>query len=158
MSTPARTDTALDVRPPTFSGMVLLPQDAGYDEARAIHNGLIDKRPGVIARCRTAEVIAAAVQFAAERGLEIAVRGGGHKVAGRCVTDGGVMIDPSLMGGVTVDATQRTASGRYVNYLGDDEGSSVASPYGANYDRRRRVKAQYDPSNLFRLNQNIVPA
>ena len=110
MSTPSRTGPATDFRPPQFTGNVLLPGDAAYDVARTIHNGLIDKRPGVIARCRTSADIAAAVKFAVERGLEIAVRGGGHNVAGRCVTDGGVMIDLSLMTDVRVDPANRTAT------------------------------------------------
>ena len=79
-----------------FSGQVLAPGDPGYDEARRIHNGLIDKRPAWIARClHTADVVDA-VNFAREEGLEISVRGGGHNVAGKAVTDGGLMIDLSL--------------------------------------------------------------
>ena len=109
MATPARAIPPLDLRPPAFSGTVLMPQDTGYDEARSIHNGLIDKKPAIIARCRTVDDISAAVKFAAANGLEIAVRGGGHNVAGRCVTDGGVMIDLSLMTGVTVDPEKRIA-------------------------------------------------
>ena len=63
---------------PTFSGEFLKPGDAGYEEARRVHNGLIDKRPAVIARClHTADVVAA-VDFAKDEGLEISVRGGGH--------------------------------------------------------------------------------
>src|SRR5881409_2711037 len=91
-----------------FSGQVLTPDDSGYDAARAIHNGLIDKRPALIARClNTADVIDA-VNFGREEGLEISVRGGGHNVAGRAVTDGGLMIDLSLMKGVHVDPKRRS--------------------------------------------------
>ena len=86
-----------------FSGQVLGPGDPGYDEARRIHNGLIDKRPALIARClHTADVVDA-VNFGREEGLEISVRGGGHNVAGKAVTDGGLMIDLSLMKGIHVD-------------------------------------------------------
>ncbi len=91
-----------------FSGQVLEPSDVGYDAARQVHNGLIDKRPALIARCQgTADVIDA-VNLAREEGLEVAVRGGGHNVSGRCVTDGGLMIDLQPMKGVHVDPKART--------------------------------------------------
>ncbi|HET6848517.1 MAG TPA: FAD-binding oxidoreductase [Gaiellales bacterium] len=92
-----------------LSGTVLLPDDAEYETARKVHNGLIDKRPAAIARCETAEDVAAAVRFATESGLEIAVRGGGHNVAGRCVSEGGLMIDLSRMRSVEVDPAAKTA-------------------------------------------------
>ena len=66
----------------SFDGQVLTPGDAGYDQARAIWNGAIDRKPAVIARCATAEQVAAAIRFAREDGLEIAIRGGGHNYAG----------------------------------------------------------------------------
>lgn len=88
---------------------VLRPNDAGYDEARRIHNGLIDKRPALVARCRTAAAVAAAVALARRDGLEISVRGGGHNVAGKAVTEGGVMIDLSPMKQIVVDPKARTA-------------------------------------------------
>jgi len=75
------------------SGQVLAPTDAGYDKARAVHNGLVDKRPALIVRCRTADDVVAGLALARRAGLEVSVRGGGHNVAGRAVTDGGVMID-----------------------------------------------------------------
>ncbi|MGH3127716.1 MAG: FAD-binding oxidoreductase, partial [Gaiellaceae bacterium] len=92
-----------------FSGRLLQPGDAGYDEARRIHNGLIDKRPALIARCRNAGDVARVVLFANEHGLEIAVRGGGHNVAGRAVTEGGLMIDLAEMKRIEVDPDARTA-------------------------------------------------
>jgi FAD/FMN-containing dehydrogenase len=92
-----------------FAGEVLAPGDAGYDERRRIHNGLIDRRPGLIARCRGTADIADAIALARDCDLEISVRGGGHNVAGRAVTDGGVMIDLSLMKGIHVDPAARTA-------------------------------------------------
>jgi FAD/FMN-containing dehydrogenase len=92
-----------------FSGTLLWPGDDGYEEARRVHNGLIDKHPAVIARCRGAADVAAAIGFARDGGLEISVRGGGHNVAGRAVTDGGAMIDLSLMKGISVDAEAHTA-------------------------------------------------
>jgi FAD/FMN-containing dehydrogenase len=93
----------------SFSGTVLEPGDAGYDEARRVHNGLIDRRPALIARCRTTADIADAVRFARAAGLEICVRGGGHNVAGRAVVDGALMIDLAQMKGIHVDPGARTA-------------------------------------------------
>jgi FAD/FMN-containing dehydrogenase len=81
----------------------LLPGHPGYEHARHIHNGLVDKRPALIARCQTAADVAAAVRAARLAEIEISVRGGGHNVAGRAVTDGGVMIDLSLMKRAEVD-------------------------------------------------------
>ena len=92
-----------------FSGTLLLPDGVGYDEARKIHNGMIDRRPALIARCLGSADIADAVNFARTRGLELAVRGGGHNVAGRAVCDGGLMLDLSLMKGIHVDPVHRTA-------------------------------------------------
>jgi FAD/FMN-containing dehydrogenase len=93
----------------TFSGRLLQPGDTGYDEARRVHNGLIDKRPALIAQCRGMADIADAVRLGRELGLEVAVRGGGHNPAGRSTTDGGLMIDLSLMRSVHVDAARCTA-------------------------------------------------
>ena len=91
-----------------FSGALLKPGDEGYDEARRVHNGLVDKRPALIARCRNESDVVHAVRLAHEAGLEVAVRGGGHNVAGRATIDGGVMIDLSLMKGIDVDPNTRT--------------------------------------------------
>jgi FAD/FMN-containing dehydrogenase len=92
-----------------FGGEVLLPADAGYDEARSLWNGEIDRRPAAIARCTTAEQVATAVTFAQDQNLEIAVRGGGHNYAGNGSCDGGLMIDLSRMNTVTVDPAARRA-------------------------------------------------
>jgi FAD/FMN-containing dehydrogenase len=92
-----------------FSGEVVGPDDAGYDERRAVHNGLVDKRPALIARCANTADIADAVRFARAEGLEISTRGGGHNVAGKAVTDGGIMIDLASMRGSYVDPTKRRA-------------------------------------------------
>ena len=93
----------------TFSGQLLRLGDLGYDEARKVHNGLIDKRPTLIARCRGLADIADAVKMARDRKLEVAVRGGGHNVAGRATIDSGLMIDLSLLKGIHVDPKARTA-------------------------------------------------
>lgn len=92
----------------SFAGTVLEPQDAGYDEARRVHNGMIDRRPVLIARCQNAADIADAVRFARGNGLEICVRGGGHNVSGRAVVDGALMVDLSQMKGIHVDRAAQT--------------------------------------------------
>ena len=92
----------------TFGGELLQPGDAGYDEARRVHIGLIDKRPALIARCRGTADIVDAVVLARKLGLEIAVRGGGHNVAGRATVESGLMIDLAPMKGIVVDAKART--------------------------------------------------
>jgi FAD/FMN-containing dehydrogenase len=93
----------------TFAGQFLQPTDPGYEEARRVHNGLVDKRPALIARCRGVADIVEAVHLARTLNLEVAVRGGGHNVAGRATVDGGLMLDLSLMKGIHVDAKTRTA-------------------------------------------------
>ena len=90
------------------SGPVLSPADAGYDEARRVHNGLVDRTPAVIVRCRSAADAAAGVRFARAAGLDVCVRGGGHNVAGRAVVDDAVMIDLAEMKGTSVDPAART--------------------------------------------------
>lgn len=93
----------------SFSGALLRPGDSGYDETRRIHNGLIDKRPKVIACCAGTADVVQAIRFAREHSLEISVRSGGHNVAGRAVCDGGLMIDLARMKGLYVDTRDRTA-------------------------------------------------
>jgi len=92
-----------------FRGALLRPGEEGYDEARRIWNGAIDRRPALIARCAGADDVAEAVRFARERDLPVSVRGGGHAVAGHAVCDGGLMIDLSLMKAISVDPGTRTA-------------------------------------------------
>jgi FAD/FMN-containing dehydrogenase len=92
-----------------FGGELIRPGDPQYDAARAVWNGAIDRRPGLIARCTGATDVRAAVRFARERDLRVAVRGGGHNVAGTAVCDGGLVIDLSPMKGLWVDPAGRTA-------------------------------------------------
>ena len=92
------------------SGSVLGPEDAGYESARAVHNGLIDRRPAVIVRCRTTNDVVEALAVARRTGLEVSVRGGGHNAAGRAVTEGGVMIDLAEMKAISVDPARATAT------------------------------------------------
>src|SRR4051812_44279079 len=90
------------------AGPVLRPGDDGYDAARRVHNGLVDRKPAVIVRCRSAADVAAGVRFARAAGLDVCVRGGGHNVAGRAVVDDAVMIDLAEMKGTEVDTDALT--------------------------------------------------
>ncbi len=92
-----------------FRGPVVTAKDREYNAVRAIWNGLVDRRPRLIARCTGPADVAAAVRFARESDLEIAVRGGGHNVAGTAMCDDGIVIDLSAMRAVSVDPAQRTA-------------------------------------------------
>jgi len=90
-------------------GLLIAPDDAGYDGARRVWNGLIDRRPALIAQCADADDVVRAVRFAAEHELSVAIRGGGHNVAGFGTCDGGLVVDLSRMAAVSVDAAARTA-------------------------------------------------
>jgi FAD/FMN-containing dehydrogenase len=90
-------------------GSVIGPEDDGYDEARSIWNGAIDRRPACIARCTGVADVVAAVRFARERALPVSVRAGGHGVGGHALCDGGLVIDLSPMKGIRVDPATRTA-------------------------------------------------
>src|SRR5687767_11070515 len=92
-----------------FRGALLQPGDDQFDEARLVWNGIHDRHPALIARCTTADDVVAAVNFARERGLQVAVRGGGHSAPGYGTCDDGVVIDLSPMKGITVDPEARTA-------------------------------------------------
>jgi FAD/FMN-containing dehydrogenase len=91
-----------------FKGALIDPSDARYDETRAVFNAMIDRRPGLIARCTTAEDVAAAIDFARREGLLVSVRGGGHNAGGLGVCDDGLVIDLSEMSDVQVDPVKRT--------------------------------------------------
>src|SRR4051794_18463414 len=93
-----------------LAGRILEPHHPGYDDARAVHNGLVDRRPAVIVRTRSADDVVAGLALARSGGLEVSVRGGGHNVAGRAVTDGGVMIDLAAMKAISVDPGRGTAT------------------------------------------------
>src|ERR1700760_2956089 len=92
----------------SFTGELISPGEAGYEQVRRVHNGLIDRRPALIARCRTVPDIQDAVIIGREQATEISVRGGGHNVAGLAVTDGGLMIDLAPMRGIRIDPVKRT--------------------------------------------------
>jgi FAD/FMN-containing dehydrogenase len=92
----------------SLRGRSFCPGDSGYDAARAVFNGMIDRRPAIIARCAGAGDVIACVRFAREHDLLVSVRGGGHSIAGKAVCDGGLMIDLSGMKGSRVDPASRT--------------------------------------------------
>ena len=103
-----------------FEGEIVTPEDPTYDEARAIWNGVIDRRPAIIARCGSTADVVVALRSARDRGLTVAVRGGGHNVAGMGSVDGGLVIDLSPMRAVDVDpasAVARVAGGATLHDL-----------------------------------------
>jgi FAD/FMN-containing dehydrogenase len=109
LMTDARLDEdALEAFVGGIRGAVLREGDDGYDDARAIWNGLIDRRPAVIVQCTGPADVVDAVNFAREQGLLLSVKGGGHNVAGNAVNDGGLVIDLSRMRGVRVEPSTRT--------------------------------------------------
>ena len=119
---------ALDELRQDFTGEIIVPDDPAYDEARTIFNAMIDRRPGVIAQCANVHDVIRAVRFGRDLGLEIAVRGGGHSVVGRSLTEGGLVIDLRRMHAVSVNPEARTATvggGATMSHL--DRGTE---PYG----------------------------
>jgi FAD/FMN-containing dehydrogenase len=93
----------------TFSGTLLTPGDADYDEQRTLFNSMVDERPGLIAQCASADDVAAAIAFSRSAGLEIAVRAGGHSVAGMSTVADGIVIDVRPLKEVTIDPAAKTA-------------------------------------------------
>jgi FAD/FMN-containing dehydrogenase len=100
-------------------GPLLLENDPGYDDARAVWNAMIDRRPAAIARCLGTADVLACVGFAREHGVPLAIKGGGHNIAGLAVADGALVMDMSLMRGVRVDAAARRAHAQAGCLLGD---------------------------------------
>ena len=102
-------DSVIDTLAASLRGGALLrPADPGYDAARKIWNGMVDKHPALIVRCAGAADVIQSVRFAREHNLLVSVRGGGHNVAGNAVCDGGLMIDLSPMKGIRVDLAAAT--------------------------------------------------
>ena len=92
-----------------FKGPVVVPGDAAYEESRKIYNGMIDKRPAIIARCHDAGDVVLAVNYARAEKMEVSVRSGGHNGAGLSLCDGGLVIDLSLLKDIKIDAVAKTA-------------------------------------------------
>jgi len=154
------------------SGQVLLPSDAGYDEARTLWNAMIDLRPAVIVRCVSAQDVIHAVRPAREQKLVLAVRGGGHNIAGNASATAQFVLnvhgrweDPAKDAKriawareLFQAASPFATGGAYVNFMTQEEQDRVRAAYGSNYDRLVRIKKKYGPENFFRVNQNIRPS
>ncbi len=115
-------------------GSLLLPQDAGFDEATLLWNGLISKTPAIVVQPTDPSDIVAAVDFAGEKGLALSVRGGGHNIAGTALADGGLTIDMSRLRGIGVDPQARTATVQPGCLLGEVDRETqrhgLATPFG----------------------------
>jgi FAD/FMN-containing dehydrogenase len=109
----------LDQLKALLRGELLVPGDGGYDAARQVWNRMVDKRPALIVRCAGAGDVVHSVRFAREHELEVAVRGGGHNIAGRSMCDEGLLIDLSPMKGMRVDPVRRTVQAQNGLRLGE---------------------------------------
>jgi FAD/FMN-containing dehydrogenase len=117
-------------------GKVLPPGSPGYDEARTIWNAMIDRRPGLIIRCSSTADVVEGVRLAREHDLILAVRGGGHNIAGNAVSDGGLMLDLSPMKSIQVDQGKRTArvgpGATLADFDREAQAFGLATPVGVN--------------------------
>ncbi|HSB14967.1 MAG TPA: FAD-binding protein, partial [Bryobacteraceae bacterium] len=102
-------ESALQQFRTSLRGQLFTPGEPGYEEARKIHNALIDRRPAVIARCAGVADVISAVNFGRGQSVVVSVRGAGHNVAGTSLCDGGMVIDLSAMKGIHVNPVARTA-------------------------------------------------
>ena len=125
-------------QPPVFDGLksamrgpVLQPADDGYDAARAVYNGMINRRPAAIARCADVADVMTAVRFGRENGLTVSVRGGGHNAGGLGVWDDALVIDLSGMRGTRVDPATKTAIAQMVQFLQETKGITKTQAYQA---------------------------
>jgi FAD/FMN-containing dehydrogenase len=129
----------------SLMGSLLTEASPAYDEARTVWNAMIDRRPALIARCANTQDVVEAIRFAKDRQLIVAVRGGGHNIAGNGVCEGGLMIDLSPMKGVRVDPDRRVARVQPGVTLGEFDGAAqkvgLATPVG--HDRSRGADARW---------------
>ncbi|KTG27713.1 FAD-binding oxidoreductase [Haloferax profundi] len=134
MSTDLVTDQQIRALSADVLGAVVRPTDADYDDSRAVWNGMIDKRPALIVRCTGVADVVRSVAFARENDLLVAIRGGGHNVAGTAVCDDGIVIDLSEMTSVRVDPDERTArvsgGARWVDVDHETQLFGLAAPGG----------------------------
>ena len=128
--------TVIDELKVSLKGNLLLPGDSDYDEVRQIWNAMVDRRPALIARCVSAADVVQAVKFGRKNSLLVAIRGGGHNIAGNAVCDGGLMIDLSLMKGVQVNPSKLRATVEPGCTLADFDAAAqvhgLATPLGIN--------------------------
>ena len=147
----ARTELA------SFDDRLIGPDDPRYDEARALFNAMIDKRPALIAKCATADDVAAVIRFARDQGLPLAIRGGGHNGGGLGSVDDGVVIDLSPMNSVSVDPARAHRARRRRSRLGRGRRRNrAAQPRSADRDHldhgrrgpdaRRRPRLPHAPA------------
>ncbi len=126
--------TMFDALKTALRGPVIQPADGEYDQARAVYNGMIDRRPAAIARCADVADVMAAIRFARERDLTVSVRGGGHNAGGLGVWDDALVVDLSAMHGVTVDPAAKTVRVQGGATIGDIDhatgGFGLATPSG----------------------------
>ena len=143
---------ALQAFKAVFKGRVLSADDAEYEDTRKVWNAMIDRRPGLIARCTGTVDVVQAVRFARQHGLLCSVRGGGHNIAGLAVCEGGLMIDMSLLRGVWVDPKRRRALARAATSASNPAPAMLAN-------RRRRPSSQRTrPRSIRRVAWPIVRA
>lgn len=160
-----------------LNGRLILPADADCDAARSVvaRNPENDKRPALIAQSGSEQDILRSIDFAHKHDLEVAVRSGNHSFLGWGTCNGGMVIDLSLMKGVTVDPAdasrcmpwveetsdllQPHSGGRtYANYRTLTGSNTARGASGPNYERLATIKKKYDSENFFHLNANIAPA
>ncbi|MFA9416844.1 FAD-binding oxidoreductase [Natrinema sp. HArc-T2] len=129
-------DGAIDGFGEGLHGELLRPEDPNYDETRAIWNGMIDRRPALIARAMGVSDVIAAVNFAREQDMVLAIRGAGHNIAGNAVCDDGLMLDLSAMRSVRVDPEEQTArvepGATLADFDHEAQAFGLATPLGIN--------------------------
>jgi FAD/FMN-containing dehydrogenase len=125
----------------TVRGRLIEPGDTDYDEARKLCNGMIHKKPRLIARCTGVADVIRSVNFGRENDLLVSIRGSGHNAGGLGICDDGLVIDLSSIKYTRVDPVARTVTGGGGNTWGD------VGPY----DRLVQIKNKYDPDNFFRV-------
>jgi len=116
---PSANPAAIETLKTKVRGDVLVPGDPGYEDSRTVWNGMIDRKPAVVLKCRGVADVVAGVDFARTNGVPLTMKGGGHNIAGLAVCDGGIMLDMALMRGVWVDPVARVAHAQPGCILGD---------------------------------------